>query len=239
MFYIVKNYLAEEIEARFLEGIEGLPVRAYRHTGHLYAKEFGTVCAQICSSMQWRGTQRLLPSMLLRFLGSIAPLSPWRKVNLASFSYIGGELLELRLRRLFSSLTMTTSPLLLTLSSMARRDGSFLLPTPQKAGRKKRGSRSVWGHFLLPPPPYAFSFLKSPLRHWSNHPSGASLGGTKTPPEGGSQMGTHRCSSGTKTRGTAPSEDGTHSSSHVPIVHIAFITHLRFTYIPPFKTFSF
>ncbi|MEM1551035.1 MAG: hypothetical protein QXH03_00005, partial [Candidatus Bathyarchaeia archaeon] len=40
-YYQLKNYIPPETEKRFLEGVEGIGLRIYRHTGHLYAKEFG------------------------------------------------------------------------------------------------------------------------------------------------------------------------------------------------------
>lgn len=41
-YYLLKNHIPAETEACFLKGVqERTGLRVYRHTGHLYAREFG------------------------------------------------------------------------------------------------------------------------------------------------------------------------------------------------------
>lgn len=40
-YYRLKNYIPAEVEKKFLEGVKDLKIRIYRHTGHLYVREFG------------------------------------------------------------------------------------------------------------------------------------------------------------------------------------------------------
>lgn len=40
-YYVLKNYIAPDVEEQFRTAIAGLPIRAYRHTGHLYPSELG------------------------------------------------------------------------------------------------------------------------------------------------------------------------------------------------------
>jgi len=57
-YYLLKNYLAREVEEAFLAGARSTGLRLYRHTGHMYAREWGL---KVAISRNNRVREEMLP----------------------------------------------------------------------------------------------------------------------------------------------------------------------------------
>lgn len=64
-YYLLKNHIPEAVERAFLAGVADLPLRFYRHTGHMYAREWGVKVAGNRNNRPRKDMQQYVRDMTL------------------------------------------------------------------------------------------------------------------------------------------------------------------------------